>query len=117
MKHNVTVSYSTTGQIESKDLAVAVLREAWELAGRPETADLEPFTDTAGNTYLGDDTAWRVSNDPRVATLVQAWAIRLGRKPKVWNQAQVNLDRVRLTTAGIPVDDAGERVVHGAFHR
>jgi hypothetical protein len=52
--------------------------KAWELAGRPDDAGCDWFTDEEGRTYIAH-ADWKVSDDPRVAQLVEtAYFIRFG---------------------------------------
>lgn len=114
MRHTVNVSHPEFGEfravMDADTVASAVLREAWDLAGRPDTADLPFFTDTAGNTYLGEDTAWKVSEDPRVARLVVAYYTLTGAEPPIWTVRQVVDDQRRLRDAGILLREPGDGV-------
>ncbi len=105
MRHPIVINHPEYGEfrgiMEVDTVAGAVLREAWDLAGRPETADLPFFTDTAGNTYIGEDTAWMVSSDPRVARLVVAYYTLIGQEPPIWKARQVVDDQRRLRDEGI----------------
>lgn len=98
---NISVPVSFTAEITLDNLGYAVLEAALVQAGKPETADFDLKTDYGGNTYV-DNGAWQISDDPRVATLVDAHYILLGEVPQKLTAAEVVQQRAAVDGRQIP---------------
>lgn len=66
--------------IDESELAGAMMQHACSLAGNPDDAGCDWFTDNHGKTYIDGAPGWRVSCDPKVAALVDAYHLLKGHR-------------------------------------
>jgi hypothetical protein len=67
-------------EIDDSDLAYAIFDVAMRRCGSPDDAGCDWYTDDRGNTFITDDTGWKVSSDPEVAALIDSYNVLLGNK-------------------------------------
>jgi len=75
-------------EITGTEIASYLEKAAFDMAGSPDDPGIDWCTDNDGNTYLGYNWQWKVSSDPKVATLIDAAHIVAGREPLKMGQEQ-----------------------------
>ena len=68
-------------EIDAYQIASFLEVTAWEMAGKPDDGGTDWYTDNNGNTYFGGDWSWKISSDPKVATLIDAAHILTSGEP------------------------------------
>jgi hypothetical protein len=90
---NLTVTATIQAEVSDSELASALVAKAIQMAGNPDMADCDLYTDHHGRTYGACDAAWCISCDPRVAALVDAsWALR-GEMPGEYKVSDRQIER------------------------
>lgn len=90
----INLSTVLTVELTDADLSQAIFRRAREMAGSPDDAGCDWYTDDHGNTYVAGDYDWQVSSDPTVAAMIDLYHTLSGspaRQFKMPDQAQSSL--------------------------
>jgi hypothetical protein len=69
-KVEIEATIHTTVFISSEQLGQAIFEEVTNRTGVDDDAGCDWYTDSRGNTFIGQDCGWFVSNEPDVASMV-----------------------------------------------
>lgn len=68
-------------KVSRDQLAHAVWVIAWEMCGKPDDAGCDWVTHDNDHTYIAGSPEWKVSENPKVATLIRAMWVLNGHEP------------------------------------